>query len=149
MNKAFVREPDDTGDLRCPRCGSLGISVGAATLDAQLPANVRAGVANSAFFCPFPTCEAVYFDMFDRVIEATAVGRAIYPKDPEAPLCGCFGLTADDIEQDLREGAPTRVKSLLAQAKSPAAQCEIKSPTGQCCLPDVQKYYLQRRQKGE
>ena len=36
MNKAFVREPDDTGAGHCPRCGSLGIAVGAETLAAQL-----------------------------------------------------------------------------------------------------------------
>ena len=29
MNKAFVREPDETGALHCPACGSLGSPVGA------------------------------------------------------------------------------------------------------------------------
>ena len=28
MNKAFVREPDDTGDRYCPKCQSLGEAVG-------------------------------------------------------------------------------------------------------------------------
>ena len=28
MNKAFVREPDDTGQRNCPRCRSLGTPVG-------------------------------------------------------------------------------------------------------------------------
>ena len=27
MNTAFVREPDDTGQLHCPACGSLGTAV--------------------------------------------------------------------------------------------------------------------------
>ena len=143
MNKAFVREPDDTGDLRCPRCGSLGISVGATTLDAQLPASVRSQLGATAFFCPFPTCEAAYFDMFGRIVEAAALGKGVYPKDPAAPICGCFGLTVDDVEQDLREGAPTRVRAIVARSKTSEAECERKSPTGRPCLPEVQKCYMQ------
>jgi hypothetical protein len=143
MNKAFVREPEDTGQGYCPRCQSLGVPVTATTLDAQLAGMLRSRVADSAWFCPFPRCEVVYFDAFDRMVTDVEFGRPVFPKDPSAPICNCFGLTLDDIEADLREGSPRRVKELLAKAKSTEAQCTQRAPSGQCCVADVQRTYMQ------
>ncbi len=106
MNKAFVREPDDTGAAHCPKCGSLGSEVTRATMAEHLTGDGAAQLAESAFFCPFPRCEVVYFDRFDRTATTAALKHPVWPKDPSAPLCGCFGLTAEDIEADLREGTP-------------------------------------------
>jgi hypothetical protein len=145
MNKAFVREPDDTGQRYCPRCGSLGIAVREQTLDAQLPGDLRRQVAEGAQFCPFARCDVVYFDDFDRVIDRKAFGRPVYPKDPSAPLCSCFGLTLDDIEADVQEGGARRVKELLAKAKSPQAHCARLAPSGQSCVAEVQRCYMQLR----
>ena len=74
MNKAFVREPDETGERKCPRCGSLGVTVHAETLVANLAPEALRGLSESAFFCPFPRCEVAYFDAFDRVAP-TRMGR--------------------------------------------------------------------------
>jgi hypothetical protein len=67
----------------------------------------------------------------------------VYPKDPTAPICACFGLTRDDIEADVREGAPTRTKAVLQKAKSPEARCMHTAANGRSCVAYVQKYYLQ------
>ena len=144
MNKAFVREPDQTADY-CPRCGSQGDPVVRETLDAQLPPPLRCRFGDAANFCPAPLCEAVYFDVFERVVTAAELGRPVCPKDPQAPLCGCFGLTADDVERDLAEGGVTRVRALLEKAKSADAQCLRRAANGRSCVPFVQRYYMQRR----
>src|SRR5690606_8353160 len=81
MNKAFVREPDTTGPARCPRCGSQGTLVSGATLDAWLSEGARRMMPDSANFCPYPRCEVVYFDHFERVITADEIERPVYPKD--------------------------------------------------------------------
>jgi hypothetical protein len=146
MNKAFTREPDPTETARCPRCESIGLPVTRETLQSFVAADALAAVAESAFFCPYPTCEVVYFDMFDRVVRADEIKRHVYPKDPNAPICGCFGLTLDDIEQDVREGVVTRCKEVIAKANSPAARCSIMSPSGQNCISEVQRQYMKRRQ---
>ena len=143
MNKAFVREPENTGQGYCPRCQSLGVPVAAITLDAQLVGMQRSKVADSAWFCPFPRCEVIYFDEFERTVTSDEFGQPVFPKDPSAPICSCFGLTLDDIEADIREGTPRRVKELLAKAKSPEAQCLLRAPSGQCCVADVQRTYMQ------
>ncbi len=149
MNKAFVREPDDTGAAHCPRCGSLGHPVESATLDALLSAEARGSLSDTGFFCPFPRCEVAYFDRFERTAPVSALVRPVYPKDPSAPLCGCFGLTADDIEADIAEGKPTRVRAHLARAKSADAHCQTASPTGVSCVADVQRYYMRLWQGGD
>jgi len=145
MNKAFVREPDDTGERHCPRCGSLGIGVGPVTLDSFLTPEARSQLSESAFFCPFPKCEVAYFDLFERTAPVSALVRPAYPKHPDVPLCGCFGLTAADVEKDIEEDSVTRVRALLEKSQSPEARCPTLSPTGQSCMPQVQRYFMKLR----
>lgn len=144
MNKAFLREPDSTDEF-CPRCGAAGLTVQRATILNQARDAASVLIAEVANFCPTPTCDVAYFDMFERVVSVDALKAGVYPKDPSAPICSCFGLTADDIEQDLAEGGVTRTKACLLQAQGPLAQCHERSPTARSCVTDVQRYYLQRK----
>ena len=145
MNKAFIREPDDTGQAHCPACESLAIAVGRQTWWAHVDQEHQADLAETAFFCPFAKCDVVYFDMFERRVTTDALKHPVYPKDPAAPICGCFGLTAADIEADISEGGVRRVRELIAKAKSPEARCTTMSPSGHSCVSDVQRYYMKRR----
>jgi hypothetical protein len=144
MNKAFVREPDRTADY-CPRCGSKGEPVGSETLACHLADNRRNAVSDPANFCPSPRCEVAYFDAFERVVLAADLQRPVYPKDPAAPICPCFGLTREDIEQDVKEGVVTRTKAVLDKAKSPSARCRQLAANGRSCVPYVQKYFMHCR----
>jgi hypothetical protein len=85
----------------------------------------------------------VYFDSFEHVLLTTELSRPVYPKDPTAPICACFGLTAEDIERDVEEGVTTRVKAAVARAKSPEARCCQRAANGRSCVAYVQKYYMQ------
>lgn len=145
MNKAFIKEPEQGDSAYCPRCGSLGLAVGEATLAAQLAPEALAGIAKAAFFCPFPTCEVAYFDAFDRLTTVDQLLQPVYPKDPEAPLCPCFGFTRDEIEEDLAEGGVSRVRALVEKARGGQAQCLAKSPSGRSCVSEVQRYFMRRR----
>jgi hypothetical protein len=148
MNKAFVREPDRTAEY-CPRCGSKGEPVGRETLESHVPAEKLGSVADPANFCPSPPCEVAYFDGFERVVLTTDLRRPVYPKDPAAPICACFGLTREDIEQDVLEGVVTRTRAVLARAKSPEARCSQAAANGRPCVAFVQKYYMQCRAGGK
>lgn len=145
MNKAFIKEPEQSDSAHCPRCGSLGIAVGEATLAAHLPAEALAAIAKAAFFCPYPTCEVGYFDSFERVVPVSAFLHPAYPKDPEAPICACFGLSRDDIEDDLNEGGVRRVRELLDKARTSHAHCQAAAASGQSCVSEVQRYFMRRR----
>jgi hypothetical protein len=144
MNKAFVREPD-LSVAYCPRCGSKGQQVGRETVQSYLPSGKSPLVADPSYFCPSPQCDVVYFDAFERVIATGDLNKPVYPKDPDAPMCACFGLTRRDIEQDVSEGVVTRVKAILEKAEAPDARCVHMAANGQPCTAYVQKCYIQCR----
>ncbi|MEX2176072.1 MAG: hypothetical protein WD872_17050 [Pirellulaceae bacterium] len=144
MNKAFVRESDST-DVFCPHCTGAGTPVARVTIESHLPAEALRPLAATAFFCPTPNCEVAYFDAFEAFVSVPSLVRPVSFKDAAAPLCPCFGLTREDVEADVAEGTPLRIRELLAKSKSPAAHCQTASPTGRCCLPEVQRYYFKLR----
>jgi len=145
MNKAFVREPDDTGQRHCPACGSLGVPVQLETWQAQVVAGASETLSDAAYFCPFPRCDVAYFDIFERVLRTDMLRHPVYPKDPQAPICACFGLTAEDVEADIQEGGVTRVRAIIEKAKGPDAHCRTASASGQSCIGEVQRYYMKLR----
>lgn len=141
MNKAFVREPDPT-DCVCPRCQVAGVPVPNSTVQSFVPLAKQAGLSASAYFCETPNCEVAYFDALESIVLAIDLTRAVYPKDVAAPLCGCFGLTEEDVRQDIDDGKPLRIRDLLQKSKTDAAHCSSADPQGTCCLPRVQKLYF-------
>ncbi len=102
-------------------------------------------LADSAFFCPFPTCQVAYFDMFERQVPVDALAHPVYPKDPQAPICPCFDFTTESIEADVREGGVSRTRALMEKAKSADARCRTMSASGQSCTGDVQRYFMKLR----
>lgn len=149
MNKAFVREPD-ANDALCPRCKAAGVAVTVHTMLQFVPAALQNQIGGSPFFCETPTCPVAYFDSLESVIVADDLVRKIFPKDPAAPICGCFGLTEEDVWQDIDDGVPTRIRALLQKSKTDTAQCTAKDPQGTCCMPRVQKLYFRlQNQRGK
>ena len=148
MNKAFVREPDPDGRAYCPRCNSLGTPVGKAVLDHWLAPAARGRLGDSAWFCGFPTCEVAYFDQFDTLVTATELRAPVYPKDPSASLCACFGFTLDELDADVAEGTPTRIRALWKRSQGPDARCDSAAPDGQCCLREIQRIYMRQTSGG-
>jgi hypothetical protein len=148
MNKAFVREPEDDGRGYCPYCGSLGTPVGEGPLDTHIRPKSRAKMRDAAWFCGFPRCEVAYFNQFDAVVLMNELKGAVYPYDVTAPLCACFGLTYDDVEADVRDGEPTRVRQLLTKSKSSNARCHTLAADGRCCMGAVQELYIKLRSQG-
>jgi hypothetical protein len=147
MNKAFVREPEFDGRAFCPRCGTLGSPVEHGPLDVHIRPEARSKLGDTAWFCGFPRCEVAYFNLFDAVVLVDELRTPVYPFDLDAPMCACFGFAYDDVEADVRDGQPTRVRELLAKSQSPAARCEELAADGRCCMGAVQELYLRLREE--
>jgi hypothetical protein len=145
MNKAFIREPDDTGQRYCPACQSLGVPLGRETWQAHVVEAAADALADTAYFCPYARCDVAYFDIFERVVRTGALREPVFPKDPQAPICACFGFTLDEIEADVREGSVARTRALVERAKGPEAQCRVRAASGQSCVADVQRHYMKLR----
>ena len=145
MNKAFCKEPDSSLPPRCPACGGDGVQVTPETLAAHVAPEAVATLAEPASFCPGDTCPVAYFDHFERTISTALAHGLHWPKDPAGPLCGCHGLTVEDVDRDLAEGVPTRVREVVRKAGEPGAACGLKTADGRSCVARVQRYYMQRR----
>jgi hypothetical protein len=147
MNKAFVREPDQS-EFYCPECGAVGIPVPDGVVGRFVPDEKRSRLGQACFFCETPTCGVAYFDAMEDSIASNELVQSVYPKDPSAPICSCFQVGTDVIDLDLEEGGiPHRTRDLVFRAKSPEAHCGQCSPTGRSCAAAVQRYYLRGLQR--
>src|SRR5688572_3151119 len=118
MNKAFTRDPEPE-EPRCPPpagCGGPGMPVGRKTLLAQLPESLARAFSESAYYCPNPRCNVAYFDAWGAQAPASVLRRTSYPKTPAAPLCSCFGITAEQIRDEAKAGRKDLIRDLVARA---------------------------------
>ena len=145
MNKAFCREPDDTRLPRCPRCGAEGVRVEPATLAAHVAPAAADALGEPAYFCGTDTCAVAYFDLLERTVAGDEARGLPWPKDPAGTLCACHGLTADDVDADIAEGTPTRVREVVRRAGLPDAACAARSADGRSCVARVQRHFIRRR----
>jgi CopZ-like zinc binding protein len=145
MNKAFVREPEDDGRAYCPRCRSLGRPVEKGPLDTHISPDARHKMQDAAWYCGFPRCDVAYFNLYGNVVTIDELNSPLYPYDPNAPMCACFGLTYDDVEADVREGTPIRIRDVVARSKTDEARCHMLAADGCSCLGAVQELYMRLR----
>jgi hypothetical protein len=118
------------------------------TLAAHVAPTAVESLAEPAYFCSGDTCAVAYFDLLERTIATAAAHGLPWPKDSSGTLCACYGLTVDDVDRDLAEGVPTRVREVVRKAGEPGAACGVRSADGRTCVARVQRYYMQRRAAG-
>ncbi|MCI0334877.1 MAG: hypothetical protein L0228_16815 [Planctomycetes bacterium] len=145
MNKVFVKEPEFDGRAFCPRCGNLGLPVESGPLDTHIRPECRGMMHDAAWFCNFPRCDVAYFNLFDAIVTTDELKGPVYPHDPDAPICACFGLNYDDVVADVRDGTPTRIRELLAKSKSGDARCHTLAADGRSCMTAIQELYMKLR----
>jgi len=94
------------------------------------------------YFCEAADCDVVYFafdtqaPMFRRADLFVRVGSKEMV-DP-IPVCYCFGFTRADIQREIAEtGDSTVANRISAEVKAGNCACEVKNPSGKCCLGDV------------
>ena len=57
-------------------------------------------------------------------------------EDP-IPVCYCFGFTRSDIENEVTATGDSTVGSELGGSEGGNCACEVKNPSGKCCLGTV------------
>lgn len=54
------------------------------------------------------------------------------------PVCYCFGFTRKDIANEIAAtGGSTVADRITVQVKAGNCACEVKNPSGKCCLGNV------------
>ena len=140
MSRAFIRDPEP-GEPLCPGCGTPGDEVGPPTLEAQLSEADRSALGKGASYCVNPACPTAYFDAWGASVAAARLRSTAWPKDPEGPICPCFGLAAAEVEADARDGKKERVRALVDRSKGPEARCAERCPDGRPCIPRVLRLF--------
>jgi hypothetical protein len=132
------------GDHVCRRCGAQGETVGRETLVALLTRDALARLQDGRyFFDRSPDCEVVYFSnendsYFTKRDLRVRVG--IKEGDPPIPLCYCFGHTIGSARSEIQAtGRSTVAAQITKEIKAGNCACEVKNPSGRCCLGEVNK----------
>ena len=139
----------------CPVNGARSKQVDMLTVK-SLVRRLPLGMPNTQYyFCDASECDIVYFaleveaPMFRREDLIVRVGRK-ETADP-IPVCYCFGFTRKDIENEIAEtGRSTVADRIKTEVNAGNCACEVKNPSGKCCLGDVARIATDRMNlKGE
>ncbi|MCX9013339.1 MAG: hypothetical protein OIN89_00835 [Candidatus Methanoperedens sp.] len=145
--KSHCCEIDETKDCTsaCKECGSAGKPVMEITLGSMVKEPVLEAIKNpdGFHFCETPSCEVVYFNNEQQVyLHKQDVKARVGIKETESPVpvCYCFGWTQERIFEEIKQhGKSTAVQEIGAKIKAGECECEIKNPSGRCCLGNVNK----------
>ncbi len=133
---------EDPAVMNCPVSGTRSKQVAALTfrsLVRHLPFKMPPA---QYYFCDAPGCDVVYFPAH---AQAPTFRRGdllirIGAKETEVPItvCYCFGITRDHIQQEIRSTGKSRAaERIRAEVKAGNCACEVKNPSGKCCLGDI------------
>ena len=128
--------------MTCPECGSRSKKVETLTVKSlvrHLPFNIPPA---QYYFCESPDCDLVYFPShgaaprFHRGDLLVRVG--VKEKVDPIPICYCFGVSRKDLWEEVeRTGKSTLAENIRAEVKAGNCACELKNPSGKCCLGNV------------
>ncbi len=128
------------GEGRCPGCREIGRPVPRATVGALARLEVDAArlSAKDYRFCETRACPVVYFSASGAHIDRGDLRVAVHQKDdgPQVPLCYCFAVTRARLA---REGGAA-VAFVTAEVKACRCACDVKNPSGRCCLGDLRRF---------
>jgi len=128
--------------LACPVSGARSKQVDTLTVK-SLVRHLRFDVPTTQYyFCEDPECDVVYFPWpgdaptFRRGDLLVRVGGK--EKSDDVPVCYCFGVTPKHIEEELRQsGKSSFAQRIKAEVQAGHCACEVKNPSGKCCLGNV------------
>ena len=138
----IVNNADAPPVMTCPVNGARSKRVDLLTVRSlvrKLPLGTR---LTAYYFCEAPDCDVVYFaaDLVAPVFRRADVLVRVGPKEQEDPIpvCYCFGFTRKEILDEIAQtGRSTVADRIKAEVKAGNCACEVKNPSGKCCLGAV------------
>jgi hypothetical protein len=126
-----------TTDTECPECGKEGKTLAPLTLRALLKDEFAGQIADADYrFCDAKDCNFVYFgngQTFSKSQLNVAVG--VKETQGKRPLCYCFGHSVATLKEEIRtKGQSDALQDIRKKMKDPGCACEVKNPSGTCCL---------------
>ena len=126
----------------CPVSGTRAKQVDSLTVKSLLRHIPFAMPRAQYYFCDAPGCDVVYFSNYPNApvfrLDDLLVPVGVKETRDPIPLCYCFGVTRQQIKEEIQRTAhstaPERIK---AEVQAGNCACEVKNPSGKCCLGDV------------
>lgn len=123
----------------CSVCGKKGKSVATLTVKNLVREHTLVDPVGSYSFCRTPDCDVVYF-CGDTTFRKPSLKVRVGIKEIEdpVPLCYCFDYSRADIRRDIAELGRTNIPDeIKAGIQGGLCACEVKNPSGSCCLSDI------------
>jgi hypothetical protein len=139
--------------LLCAECGTKGRGVERRTVLHHVKREQFARVCEDDYrFCADPACAVVYYGTLGAVFTVNDVRELVTAKasGDVRPLCYCFGFTEGDIRREITQTGATTVPAQISEfIKAKFCACEIRNPSGACCLGEVNKAAQRLAAKGK
>ena len=130
--------------MLCPECCENQNLVLYQTLLHQLrhPSCKQLNEDSAYYFCKNQNCDVVYFNteetMFKQEDLRWEVGQKL--TSTSKVICYCFDVTYCEVSKEFeRDGSSKTKEFVIAQTKARNCACEIRNPSGRCCLADFPK----------
>jgi hypothetical protein len=116
-----------------------GKPVAVLTVKSLVRDHTRVPASVSYSFCRTADCEVVYFSpqaVFKKADLKAQVG--IKETSDPIPLCYCFDHSREDVRRAIESaGSTTILEEIKAEVQAGFCACEVKNPSGACCLGDI------------
>jgi hypothetical protein len=133
----------------CPACTKKGKPVSVLTVKSLVRDHTRVPTSVSYSFCRTADCDVVYFSdqaVFTKPDLKVRVG--IKETDDPIPLSYCFDHSREDIRRDIEATGKTSVlEEIKAEVQGGFCACEVKNPSGACCLGDITRAIQEAKQR--
>lgn len=127
----------------CPRCSNRMQPVERIVVMHQVAAPLNQTIpSDQFFFCSDATCPVVYFTKAGFVIETAAIRGEVGQKstDENRMICYCFDITYRRVMEEIEQtGHSASNAFVVEQTKLKNCACEIRNPSGKCCLKEFSK----------
>jgi hypothetical protein len=137
----------------CAECGTKGRRVERRTVLHHVKSELLSRMSDDDYrFCATPACAVVYYNTCGAVFTVNDVREPLTAKTigDARPLCYCFGFTEGDIRKEMTEMGVTKIPAQISRfIKEKICACEIRNPSGACCLGEVNQAVKQLSTKGE
>lgn len=127
----------------CMSCGATARPVARQTILHQLKHSELMSLKDVSFhFCSNSDCDVVYFGEDGTTYTRDQIRQKVGQKstDPDRTICYCFDVTESVVQKEMKESGESQSKAfVMEQVKKKLCACEIRNPSGQCCLKDFPK----------
>jgi Zinc binding domain len=133
MTDCCASNPPKAAIQPCPECGTACKCVEMRTIYHQVkfPVNQEI-ISDSYYFCLSRDCATAYFSVAGNTIPKRQL--TTYQEIQNDKLCYCFDIDTADYLTALSTNKAEIKNFVIQRTKSGECACELKNPSGQCCL---------------